>query len=61
MAIVSFSKIVGEDCLKITYMAKIKKSATLEGFDPATVKTKIHLRGTVTVATDCVTRPSAEP
>ena len=65
MAIVSFSKmprcisIVGEDCLKIIYMAKIKKKATLWGFEPATVKTKVRLRITVTVTTDRAIRPFA--
>ena len=31
------------------------------GFEPATVKTKVHLRVTGTVATDCAKRPSASP
>ena len=41
-------------------MVQLKK-ATLCGFEPATLKTKVYLRLTDTVATDCATLPSTEP
>ena len=38
----------GENCLKISNMGKMKKRVTLYGFEPATLKTKVHMRITGT-------------
>ena len=60
MTIFSFSKmhINSRGRLLENNLLRQNKKATLLGFEPATLKTKVHVR--ITVSIECATRPYVE-